>query len=49
MFESREVNGQFHGIRVFLYSGMHSVPEMGIYAGWVAHENSFGAAQPFCQ
>src|SRR5260370_13802383 len=27
--------------------GMYSVREMGIYAGWVAHENSFGAGQPF--
>jgi asparagine synthase (glutamine-hydrolysing) len=26
---------------------MYSVPEMGIYAGWVAHENSFAAGQPF--
>ena len=31
----------------FYDSGMYSVPEMGIYAGWVAHENSFGAGQPF--
>ena len=31
----------------FYESGMYSVPEMGIYAGWVAHENSFGAGQPF--
>jgi asparagine synthase (glutamine-hydrolysing) len=31
----------------FYDSGMYSVPEMGIYAGWVAHANSFGAAQPF--
>ena len=31
----------------FYTSGMHSVLEMGIYAGWVAHENSFGASQPF--
>lgn len=29
------------------HSGSYSVPEMGIYAGWVAHENSFGAGQPF--
>ena len=31
----------------FYDSGMYSVPEMGIYAGWVAHENSFAAGQPF--
>jgi asparagine synthase (glutamine-hydrolysing) len=31
----------------FYESGMYSVPEMGIYAGWVAHETSFGAGQPF--
>src|ERR1700730_8022472 len=31
----------------FYDSGMYSVPEMGIYAGWVAHESSFGARQPF--
>jgi asparagine synthase (glutamine-hydrolysing) len=31
----------------FYDSGIHSVPEMGIYAGWVAHENSFAAGQPF--
>jgi asparagine synthase (glutamine-hydrolysing) len=31
----------------FYNSGTYSVPEMGIYAGWVAHENSFGAKQPF--
>jgi asparagine synthase (glutamine-hydrolysing) len=24
----------------FYDSGMYSVPEMGIYAGWMAHENS---------
>jgi asparagine synthase (glutamine-hydrolysing) len=28
-------------------SGMYSASEMGIYAGWVAHENSFAAAQVF--
>src|SRR5438552_10694248 len=32
----------------FYALGIYPVPEMGIYAGWVAHENSFGAAQPFC-
>jgi asparagine synthase (glutamine-hydrolysing) len=31
----------------FYDSGVYSVPEMGIYAGWVAQENSFGAGQPF--
>src|SRR4029453_11827809 len=31
----------------FYDSGMYSVPEMGIYAGWVAHENSLAAGQPF--
>jgi len=31
----------------YYHWGSHSVPEMGIYAGWVAHENSFGAGQPF--
>jgi asparagine synthase (glutamine-hydrolysing) len=31
----------------FYDSGMHFVPEMGIYAGWVAHENSFAAGQVF--
>src|SRR6266705_3231473 len=28
-------------------SGMHSVPQMGIHAGWVAHSDSFAAGQPF--
>src|SRR4029453_17665632 len=31
----------------FYTLGSYSVPEMGIYAGWVAHENSFSAGQPF--
>jgi asparagine synthase (glutamine-hydrolysing) len=31
----------------FYDSGMHSVPELGIYAAWVACENSFSASQPF--
>src|ERR1700726_3862167 len=31
----------------FYASGTYSVPEMGIYAGWGAHENSFAAAQVF--
>jgi asparagine synthase (glutamine-hydrolysing) len=28
-------------------SGMYAAPDMGIYGGWVAHENSFAAAQVF--
>jgi asparagine synthase (glutamine-hydrolysing) len=31
----------------FYDSGMYSAPEMGIYAGWVAHQNSLAAGQPF--
>jgi asparagine synthase (glutamine-hydrolysing) len=31
----------------FYDSSLYSVREMGIYAGWVAHENSFGSGQPF--
>src|SRR4030095_968008 len=31
----------------FYKSGTYSVPEMGVYAGWVAHENSFVTGQPF--
>jgi asparagine synthase (glutamine-hydrolysing) len=31
----------------FFDSGLYCVPEMGIYAGWVAHENSLAAGQPF--
>jgi asparagine synthase (glutamine-hydrolysing) len=31
----------------FYVSGTHSVPEMGLYAGWVAHEDSFAAGQVF--
>jgi asparagine synthase (glutamine-hydrolysing) len=31
----------------FYDSGTYSLPEMGIYAGWVARENSFGIGQPF--
>ena len=31
----------------FYDSGMYSVLEMGVYAGWVAHEGSFAAGQPF--
>jgi len=32
---------------LFYDSGLYCVPEMGIYAGWVAHENSQAAGQPF--
>jgi asparagine synthase (glutamine-hydrolysing) len=31
----------------FYISGTYFVPEMAIYAGWVVHENAFGAGQPF--
>lgn len=31
----------------FYDSGMYSAPELGIYGGWVAHENSFADGQPF--
>jgi asparagine synthase (glutamine-hydrolysing) len=31
----------------FYTSGTYSVPEMGLYTGWVAHENSFAAGQVF--
>jgi asparagine synthase (glutamine-hydrolysing) len=31
----------------FYDSGLYSVPELAIYAGWVAHKNSFTAGQPF--
>jgi len=31
----------------FYDSGVYSAPEIGIYAGWVAHESSFCARQPF--
>jgi asparagine synthase (glutamine-hydrolysing) len=31
----------------FYVSGVYSASEMGIYAGWVAHENSFAADQVF--
>jgi asparagine synthase (glutamine-hydrolysing) len=30
----------------FYVSGTSFVPEMGMYAGWVAHENSFAGSQP---
>jgi asparagine synthase (glutamine-hydrolysing) len=29
----------------FYTSGIYAVPEMGVYGGWVAHENSFAADQ----
>src|SRR5437762_7155 len=31
----------------FYDSGIYCVPEIGVYAGWVALENSFAAKQPF--
>jgi asparagine synthase (glutamine-hydrolysing) len=31
----------------FYSSGTYSVPEMGVYTGWVAHQNSFAADQVF--
>src|SRR6266446_8256400 len=31
----------------FYTSGIYAVPEMGVYGGWVAHEDSFAAAQVF--
>ena len=31
----------------FYNSGTYCVPEMGIYAGWIARENSLAANQPF--
>lgn len=31
----------------FYTSGTYFVPELGVYAGWVAHENSFAAEQVF--
>ncbi len=31
----------------FYDSGLYAVPEMGLWAGWVAHENSLAAGQPF--
>jgi asparagine synthase (glutamine-hydrolysing) len=31
----------------FYKSGTYSVPEMGVYGGWVAHEDSFAAGQIF--
>ena len=32
---------------LFYVSGTYDVPEMGIYGGWIAHEDSFTAGQPF--
>jgi asparagine synthase (glutamine-hydrolysing) len=31
----------------FYASGTYSVPELGVYAGWTAHEDSLAAGQPF--
>ena len=31
----------------FYTSGTYAAPEMGLYSGWVAHENSFAAGQVF--
>src|SRR4029077_12472733 len=31
----------------FYTSGTYSAPEMGVYAGWVAHQSSFAADQVF--
>src|SRR5215475_5327127 len=31
----------------FYVSGAYCVPEMRVYAGWIAHEDSLPAAQPF--
>lgn len=31
----------------FYASGMYSVPQLGVYGGWVAAENSFATGQPF--
>jgi asparagine synthase (glutamine-hydrolysing) len=31
----------------FYCSGTQFVPDLGFYAGWVAHDNSFAAGQPF--
>jgi asparagine synthase (glutamine-hydrolysing) len=54
---SKRLDGEFQSVvrsmvssmkhECFYDSGVYSVPEMGIYAGWVAHENSFAAGQPF--
>jgi asparagine synthase (glutamine-hydrolysing) len=31
----------------FFHSGMYAAPEIGVYGGWVAHENSFATGQVF--
>jgi len=31
----------------FYDSGTHSIPKLGIYTGWVAHEDSFAESQAF--
>ncbi|HUC83861.1 MAG TPA: asparagine synthase-related protein [Candidatus Acidoferrales bacterium] len=31
----------------FYQTGTHAAPELGVYAGWVAHEHSFAAGQIF--
>lgn len=31
----------------FYNSGTHSIPKLGIYTGWVAHEDSFAGSQAF--
>ena len=31
----------------FYDSGTHSIPKLGIYTGWVVHEDSFAASQAF--
>ncbi len=31
----------------FYASGMYAAPKMGVYGGWMAHENSFAAGQVF--
>src|SRR5919108_4278399 len=31
----------------FYDSGLYSAPDIGIYAGWVAHEHTLAAGQPF--
>src|SRR4029453_2485582 len=30
----------------FYVSGTHAAPELGVYAGWSAHEDSFADCQP---
>lgn len=31
----------------FYTSGLYSAPDLGVYAGWVAHKDAFASAQPF--